>query len=236
VYGNGCLNLMGTQLGIYKVQVQAPSTQTNAVTALTRNTGDTVFAVLNSSNTANNVSGLAFACSSTKNQTTSGIAGIHEVHTSAAESGHLGFYTANAGTLARRMKIAKDGVITMDAYTAGLSLFSSAGVISSLAAGASGQVLYSNGTTWVAASRKEKAGKVDLSVGTTSKAITFATARADALYTPIWTFFNSVDTDPVSIPHRIIAIATTGFTVEWDDELLTADYDGYWGILEHYDP
>jgi len=87
VYGNGCLNLMGTQLGIYKVQVQAPSTQTNAVTALTRNTGDTVFAVLNSSNTANNVSGLAFACSSTKNQTTSGIAGIHEVHTSAAEVG-----------------------------------------------------------------------------------------------------------------------------------------------------
>lgn len=236
VYGNGCLNLMGTQLGVYKVQVQGPSTQTNAVTALTRNTGDMVFAVMNSSATANNVSGLVFACSSTTNQTTSGIAGVHEVHTSGSETGHLGFYTANTGTLARRMKIAKDGVITMDAYTAGLSLFSGAGVISSLAAGAAGRVLYSDGTTWAASTRKEKAGKVDLTSGTTSKAITFATARADALYTPIWSFINTVDGDPVSIPHRIIAIATTGFTVEWDEELLTGDYDGYWGILEHYDP
>jgi hypothetical protein len=119
--------------------------------------------------------------------------------------------------------------------TAGVLVTSAAGVVSRVT-GTSGQILVHDGTNWAATNRKEKAGTVNLTNGTTSKAITFTAARSDALYTPIWTFINTVDADPVSIPHRVIAISTTGFTVEWDDALLTDDYDGYWAILEHYDP
>lgn len=84
--------------------------------------------------------------------------------------------------------------------------------------------------------KKGKAGKVDIAAAATTKAIVFNTARADALYTPHFILLNSTDDDPIGIPVRIIAIANTGFTAEWDDALPTADYDGYWSIQEHYDP
>lgn len=127
------------------------------------------------------------------------------------------------------------GLTLSNISTAGLALFSAAGVVSSLT-GTSGQTLYHNGTTWAATNRKEKAGKVDIASGATTKAVVFTAARADANYTPIFNLFNSVDDDPIGIPVRIIAISSAGFTAEWDDALPTSDYDGYWGILEHYDP
>lgn len=54
-------------------------------------------------------------------------------------------------TLAEAMRIANDKVVTMAAYGAGLSQFSSSGVISSLAPGTSGNVALSNGTAWTSA-------------------------------------------------------------------------------------
>ena len=104
-------------------------------------------------------------------------------------------------------------------------------------AGSARQMLITDGsgtTSWV--SGVPKSGTVALSISTTSKAITFATAEVDTNYSIVWSFRNTTDTNPVSIPYRIIAKNTTGFTIEWDDALPTANYNGEWGILRHYDP
>jgi hypothetical protein len=45
---------------------------------------------------------------------------------------HLSFSTTASGTLSERMRIASDGIVTMNAYGAGAATFSSAGVISSV--------------------------------------------------------------------------------------------------------
>lgn len=107
------------------------------------------------------------------------------------------------------------------------------------AQGANGETLVNNGSgvlSWGSPGATHKAGVVTLSNGATSRAITFGTARADANYTPVVSFFNSADSDPVYMPYTIIAIATTGFTVEWTDVISGSNYSMYWGIQEHYDP
>lgn len=125
--------------------------------------------------------------------------------------------------------------LTVSTLGAGLGLLSSSGVLSSLS-GASGQMLLHDGTTWVATNRSVLAGTVALSSGTLTKAITFATAQADTNYSISWSFRNTIDSNPVSIPYRIVAKATTGFTIEWDEELQTANYNGEWIVARHYDP
>lgn len=111
------------------------------------------------------------------------------------------------------------------------------GLVPAPSTGDAGKFL-SGAATWVSLSAAVnlKAGKVDLVQGTTTKAIVFATTRTNANYTPLFKFFNSIDDDPIGIPVRFIDISSTGFTAEWDDALPTGNYDGYWGILEHYDP
>lgn len=205
----------------------------NSATTITTEQNSAAVMIRNNENTVpSNFSALYFGSAA---KYTSAVIGRHDSHTGGVESGSLHFLVRDGGAASERLGIAKDGILTASAYGAGLSLFSSAGVISSLAAGAAGQVLYSNGTTWVASQRKEKAGVVDIAVGAMTKAIVFATARADALYTPLFFLKNSDDDDPIGIPVRLIAISALGFTFEWDDMLPTANYKGYWGILEHYD-
>jgi hypothetical protein len=104
--------------------------------------------------------------------------------------------------------------------------------------GASGTTLVNNGSgvlSWTNVN-PSKAGTVTLSISTTTKAITFATARANALYTVMWNFRNTTDSTPAQRAWNVIAQSTTGFTVEWNDALDTANYNGDWAILEHYDP
>lgn len=104
--------------------------------------------------------------------------------------------------------------------------------------GAAGTTLVNNGSgvlSWTNPNTG-KAGTVALSISTTTKAITFATARSNALYTVVWTFRNTTDSTPAQRAVNVIAQSTTGFTVEWNDALDTANYIGDWAILEHYDP
>lgn len=79
-------------------------------------------------------------------------------------------------------------------------------------------------------------GSVSLSDTNTSKAITFASARADANYSPFVSLVNTVDGDPIALAYRVIAIANTGFTVEWDDAIVGSNYSLRWGVIDHYDP
>lgn len=149
VYNNN-MNLNSAVAPFWHVQMQAASTQTTLATYFTRDQGLPVFGIKNSSSTANNASGIAFAGNgSSSTEASSGILGVHESHTGSAETGHLEFWTRNAGTITKRLNIAKDGVHTMSAYGAGVAQFDSSGVISSTAPGTSGNVLTSNGSAWV---------------------------------------------------------------------------------------
>lgn len=132
VYGSGNMNLNGTATPQWNVQHSFPSTTTTLSTYFTRNQGLPVIAVKNTSSTANNAAGIAFAGNSNAaTEATSGILGVHESHTGSAETGHLEFWTRNAGTIAKRLNIAADGTHTMSAYGAGVAHFDSSGVISS---------------------------------------------------------------------------------------------------------
>lgn len=128
--------------------------------------------------------------------------------------------------------------LTATQVTAMLDIFVSGGAKGLVPAATSATTKFLRGdATWVdIPATRTKAGKATLALGINSKAITFATARADALYTPIAFLVNTTDTDPIHVPCMTIAISTTGFTAEWSDLTPTANYVLYWGVLEHYDP
>lgn len=149
------------------------------------------------------------------------------------------------------------GSVTAPSYTATTSIIIQdpgagtntvtlqAGVVSAsyaitlpLLQGAAGTTLVNNGSgvlTWERPAG-QKAGSITLSSGTTTQAVTFATAKASANYSISWAFKNTVDSDPMGLPFRVIAQATTGFTIEWDNALDTANYIGLWSVEDHYDP
>ena len=105
--------------------------------------------------------------------------------------------------------------------------------------GAANEALVTDGSgvlSWAAVGTPQKSGTVALTISTTTKAITFGTARADALYTVNFTFRNTTDGTPAQRAYNVIAQSTTGFTVEWNDALDTGNYNGDWSISEHYDP
>lgn len=79
-------------------------------------------------------------------------------------------------------------------------------------------------------------GNVALTSGTTSKAITFATTFGSTNYAISAMLVNTVDADPIHVPLLVIAKAATGFTVEWQDALPTANYTLDWSIKGEYDP
>ncbi len=128
--------------------------------------------------------------------------------------------------------------LTVTQATALLNVFVSGGAKGLVpdATGSTAKFLRGDATWQDISAVRNKSGKVNLSISTTTKAIVFATARADALYTPSFFLINTTDTNPIGIPVRVIAISATGFTAEWDDQLQTANYVGYWSIMEHYDP
>lgn len=131
VYNNN-MNLNSAVSPQWHVQMQSAGTQTTLATYFTRDQGLPVFGIKNSSSTTNNASGIAFAGNgSTATEATSGILGVHESHTGSAETGHLEFWTRDAGTIAKRLDIAKDGVLTASAYSTGLAKFNASGVVSS---------------------------------------------------------------------------------------------------------
>lgn len=235
--------------------------------------------VVNTSATANNYSGFYFKGNVAANSPGAGIVSVNVAH-GASASATLAFLTRNAGTYARRMNIANDGVITMDAYTAGVAKFSAAGVISSgqvdlttnvtgvlpVANGGTGQSSYTDGqllignttgntltkatltagagisitngsgSITIANSLAAKADEVTLSASSTTQAIVFDTAFADENYKIGWTFRNEVDADPVYQGFTVIAKANTGFTVEWNDALPSANYIGEWSATPYYNP
>lgn len=86
--------------------------------------------VVNTSATNGNYSGYYFKGNVASNNPGAGIISVNDAH-GASASATLAFLTRNSGTYARRMNIASDGQVTMDAYGAGVAHFSSAGLISS---------------------------------------------------------------------------------------------------------
>lgn len=224
----------------YKFAVHKSSTET-AVGSITGS--DPIIAIRNLSSTANNICGLVF-----ENQGqvwTSGIFGIHEDHASATTyAGRLEGWVSTSGARRKAFSIESSNEVRLYGTTSGYFGLLAAATTTSYtltmpsAQGAADQVLVNNGSgtmSW-APRRGHKAGTVSLSSATTSRAITFATARADALYTVNWAFRNTVDTDPMYQPWTVIAQSNTGFTVEWNEELDSANYIGDWSISEHYDP
>lgn len=104
--------------------------------------------------------------------------------------------------------------------------------------GAAGQFLKTDGSGVLTWERPllQKAGTVNLTNGSLSQAISFATAFGSANYVVHWQFVNTTDSDPLIQPVSVMAKATTGFTVEWLQVLDSANYVGVWSIEEYYDP
>ena len=107
------------------------------------------------------------------------------------------------------------------------------------AQGAANQAMINNGSgalSWLRVPTYKAGANVALASGATSKAIVFATAFGSTSYSIRATLINTVDTDPINVPLRVIAKASTGFTVEWSDALPTDNYTLDWSIVDTYDP
>lgn len=90
-----------------------------------------ILEIRNLNATAGNYSGVMFENANSKWD--AAIVGVHETHSATVWDGYLALYTSAGGARARAMKIAKDKIITMDAYGTGILHSSSSGVISSSA-------------------------------------------------------------------------------------------------------
>jgi hypothetical protein len=118
--------LFGQNNPTYKLNVEKGSTNTT-ISTLTGT--DVACSIVNTSATSNNFSSLLFGNSTSVWD--SGIFGVHDTHAAAgSQSGHLEMFVTNAGTRQRAVRIAKDKVVTMDAYAKGLARFDASGVVS----------------------------------------------------------------------------------------------------------
>lgn len=107
----------GQVSGTYHLEANYPDTDTTPATP----SQYSLLGVVNTDVTDNNYSGLVFQGGTFVGPyPDSGIFGIHESHTAAAESGSLEFWTRSSGTFARRMRIAPNGIVTLDDYGAGV--------------------------------------------------------------------------------------------------------------------
>lgn len=179
----------GTGNGRFKFETAYGSTDTSLASI------DPLAAIgiQNTSATANNYTALVFqgatASSTTAINPNSAIFGVNEVHSSTVATGHMEFYTMNAGTFARALLIGADKTITMDGYGAGIAQFSSAGAISSTSPGTSGNVLTSNGTAWVSsaaptADNSYELSNVGLAASVSANAMTIALKQKDGSTDP----------------------------------------------------
>ena len=132
---SGNFSIVGTRSPKWSGQMDRASTQTTLNSFFDSNTGDPVFAVVNSNGTANNLSGLAFVGNSTgTTQADSGVYGKHVTHTGGSETGVIGLAVRkNGGTMTSRLEIDGDGVVTLSGYGAGVVQTDSTGVVSSSA-------------------------------------------------------------------------------------------------------
>lgn len=125
----------GTVDGIYHLEGNYPDTDTTPATP----SQYSLIGSINTTPTNGNYSGLVFQGSgSTSPQPDSGIFGIHDVHSGSVASGSLEFWTRNAGTFSRALKVGLDGLLTFDKYGTGILKSGSAGAITSSAVDLSG--------------------------------------------------------------------------------------------------
>jgi hypothetical protein len=214
VMTGGYMNLTGTRTPRNQVEIQNAATNTTPLTGLTSNVANLpLLATVNNSSTANNWSANCFAGASTASTALdSCVVGVHEAHTNGAESGHLAFFTRNAGVLGQAFKIGKDSVVSMPAYTSGVAQFGAGGEISAVAPSTSGNILTSNGTSWV--SQAAPAATIDmsyeisnagLSVSSVAGAFVIALKQSDGSTDP------STGTSAVNIAFRDSSATTGGF-------------------------
>ena len=121
VFSSGYVNIGGTRTPLNQIESQVAVTSTDPSTGLTQNTANLpIFAAVNSSATANNWSAYTFVGGSTASTGIDcAMVGVHEAHTSGAETGHLEFWCRNAGTLGQLAEFGADGTVTFNAYGSG---------------------------------------------------------------------------------------------------------------------
>lgn len=128
---------LGQAGGDYQFQVTAA--QTSTTPASPPGLGSAM--VSNFDTTNGNYSGLLFKGSASGLNPDSGVYGIHDLHSGASSSGSLEFWTRNAGTYARKMRIGVSGTVTMDSYSSGFAWFDSSANLTSKAVTASRAVI-----------------------------------------------------------------------------------------------
>lgn len=126
---------------------------------------------------------------------TSYISGVHTLN-AANDTGNMYFMLQNAGTKGEAFHITpalldvKSGLtVQFEKYGAGISQFSSTGVISSTAPGTSGNILTSNGTAWTSAAPATSGTVTSVSVVSTNG---FAGTVATATSTPAITLTTTI--------------------------------------------
>ena len=79
----------------------------------------------------------------------------------------------------------------------------------------------------------QRAGNDAVASGATTKAITFTNNMPDASYAVNLVWVNSADILPMRQPFTIISKTLAGFTIEWDNQLDTANYSLDWQVMGH---
>ena len=122
----------GNQGGVYHLEANYPDPDTSPATP----SKYSLMASINTDTTNGNYSGLMFQGDGATVIPDSGIFGIHDLHggSGTTASGSLEFWTRNAGTFARAMRIAPDKAVTLDSLTNGL-VKSTSGVLSNATSG-----------------------------------------------------------------------------------------------------
>lgn len=163
------------------------------------------------------------------------------------EATKLAYITiAGAGVFKSGVELLAGSALQLDGSVSGNVQLKSAGTVTSYALsmptaqGAANQALINDGAgnlSWSASPVGFKAkGNVALTVGTTSKAIAFATSFGSTNYAISLQMANTIDSSPIHVPLLVIAKSATGFTVEWSDALPTGNYLLDWTIEPNNDP
>jgi len=137
---------------------------TKAGTVTTTNTYDPTNPLLtfrNTSATNNNYSGIGFANSATSGFLTSAIFGVNETHTT-TPSGHLEFFTKNAGTFSEAMRISATGNVGIgtSAPTEKLHVTGNVKVTGNIDVSGTINAKYQDVAEWVDSSQHLAAGSV----------------------------------------------------------------------------
>lgn len=173
---------------------------------------------------------------------------IDEVGASASFVMTEGAQTLNAIKTFSSTPLFKSGIDIEDPGAGANKITVTTGVVSAsysislpLVQGAANTTLLNDGAgvlswTLVRLASQGKSGNVTVASAATSKAIAFATTFGSTNYSISCTWLNTVDTSPKQQPFITFVKAATGFTVEWNEALDTANYSIDWTIEAFYDP